>query len=130
MIIDTSALVAILDQEPGAERFARALAATSERMLSAANLLEVGIVMLVRRGDDGARDLDLLLAKLRVEIVPFTARQTEIARKAFQRYGRGRHAAKLNFGDCFAYALAKDKSAPLLFKGNDFGLTDVMAAPY
>jgi ribonuclease VapC len=90
---------------------------SSERMLSAANLVEVGIVMQARRGDDGARDVDLPLAKLRVEIVPFTARQAEIARKAFRRYGRGRHDAKLNFGDCFAYAIAKDASAPLLFKG-------------
>jgi ribonuclease VapC len=130
MIIDTSALVAIFDQEPEAERIARTLAATPERMLSAANLLEVGIVMQARRGDDGARDVDLLLAKLRVEIVPFTARQAEIARKAFRRYGRGRHDAKLNFGDCFAYALAKDAAAPLLFKGDDFGQTDVLAAPY
>ena len=130
MIIDTSALVAILDQEPEAERIARTLAATPERMLSAANLVEVGIVMQARRGDDGARDVDLLLAKLKVEIVPFTARQAEIARKAFRRYGRGRHDAKLNFGDCFAYALAKDAVAPLLFKGDDFGQTDVIAAPY
>jgi ribonuclease VapC len=130
MIIDTSALVAILEQEPEAERIARTLVATSERMLSAANLLEVGIVMQVRRGDDGARDLDLLLAKLKVEIIPFTARQTDIARKAFRHYGRGRHAAGLNFGDCFAYALAKDQSAALLFKGDDFAQTDVMVAPY
>jgi ribonuclease VapC len=130
MIIDTSALVAILDQEPEAERIARALAATPERMLSAANLVEAGIVMQARRGDDGARDVDLLLAKLRVEIVPFTARQADIARKAFRRYGLGRHEDKLNLGDCLAYALAKDASAPLLFTGDDFGQTDVMVAPY
>ena len=86
--------------------------------------------MQARRGDDGARDLDLLLAKLRVDIVAVTASQADIARKAFRRYGRGRHPANLNFGDCFAYALAKDKSAPLLFKGNDFGQTDVMVASY
>ena len=130
MIIDTSALVAILDQEPEAERIARALAATPERMLSAATLVEAGIVMQARRGDDGARDLDLLLAKLRVDIAEVTASQAEIARKAFRRFGRGRHAANLNFGDCFAYALAKETSAPLLFKGNDFGRTDVMVAQY
>jgi uncharacterized protein with PIN domain len=69
-------------------------------------------------------------AKLRVEIAAVTANQVDIARKAFRRYGRGRHAANLNFGDCFAYVLAKEKSAPLLFKGHDFGRTDVMAAPY
>jgi ribonuclease VapC len=125
-----SALIAILDQEPEAERIARALAGTSERMLSAANLVEVGIATQARHGDDGARDVDLLLAQLRVEIVPFTARQAETARKAFRRYGRGRHSAKLNFGDCFAYALAKDASAALLFKGDDFAQTDVKIAPY
>ena len=130
MIIDTSALVAILDQEPEAKRIVRTLASAPERTLSAANLVEVGIVMQARRGDDGARDLDLLLAKLRVDIAAVTASQADIARKAFRRYGRGRHPANLNFGDCFAYALAKDKSAPLLFKGNDFGQTDVMVASY
>jgi ribonuclease VapC len=130
MIIDTSALVAVLDQEDEAERIVRTLASTPERVLSAANLVEVGIVMQARRGDDGARDLDLLLAKLKVDIAAVTASQAGIARKAFRRYGRGRHAAALNFGDCFAYALAKDTSAPLLFKGNDFGRTDVMVAPY
>lgn len=86
--------------------------------------------MQARRGDDGARDLDLLLAKLRVQIVAFTATQADIARKAFRRYGRGRHEANLNFGDCFAYALAKNKSDALLFKGDDFGRTDVLVAPY
>jgi ribonuclease VapC len=130
MIIDTSALVALLDQEPEAERIAHAVAASSERMLSAANLVEIGIVMQARRGDDGARDLDLLLAKLKVDIAVVTADHAGIARKAFRRYGRGRHAANLNFGDCFAYALAKEKSAPLLFKGDDFGRTDVIVAAY
>ena len=130
MIIDTSALVAILDQEPEAERIVRTLASAPERTLSAANLVEAGIVMQARHGDDGARDLDLLLAKLRVDIAAVTASQADIARKAFRRYGRARHPANLNFGDCFAYALAKDKSAPLLFKGNDFRQTDVMVASY
>jgi ribonuclease VapC len=130
MIIDTSALVAVLDQELEAERIVRTLASAPERILSAANLVEVGIVMQARRGDDGARDLDLLLAKLRVDVAVVTANQADIARKAFRRYGRGRHTANLNFGDCFAYALAKDKSAPLLFKGGDFGRTDVMVASY
>jgi ribonuclease VapC len=130
MIIDTSALVSILDQEAEAERLARAIAAASERMLSAANLVETGIVMQVRRGDEAARDLDLLLAKLKIEIIPVSGKQANLARKAFQHYGRGRHPAKLNFGDCFAYALAKDSSAPLLFKGNDFSQTDIMIGSY
>ena len=130
MIVDTSALVSILDQEAEAERLARAIAAASERMLSAANLVETGIVMQVRRGDEADRDLDLLLAKLKIDIIPVSGKQANLARKAFQHYGRGRHPAKLNFGDCFAYALAKDSSAPLLFKGNDFSQTDIMIASY
>ena len=130
MIIDTSALVTILDQEPEAERIVRAMATTSDRRLSAANLVETGIVMQARRGDEGARDLDLLLAKLKIEIIPFTAGQADLARKAFRRYGRGRHPAQLNFGDCFAYALAKDTSSPLLCKGSDFAQTDISVAPY
>ncbi len=88
------------------------------------------MVMQARRGDEGARDLDLLLAKLKIEIVPFTAKQAEIARRAFRRYGRGRHGAKLNLGDCFSYALANDESAPLLFKGDDFGQTGVAVTHY
>jgi ribonuclease VapC len=93
VIIDTSALVAILDQEPEVERIVRTLASAPERTLSAANLVEAGIVMQARRGDDGARDLDLLLAKLRVDIAAVTTSQADIARKAFRRYGRGRHPA-------------------------------------
>ena len=130
MIIDTSALVSILDQEPEAERLAHAIATASERMLSAANLVETGIVMQVRRGDEAVRDLDLLLAKLKIEIIAVSAKQANLARKAFQRFGRGRHPARLNFGDCFAYALAKDSGAPLLFKGEDFPKTDIAVAHY
>ena len=130
MIIDTSALVSILDQELEAERLAHAIATASERMLSAANLVETGIVMQVRRGDEAVRDLDLLLAKLKIEIIAVSAKQANLARKAFQRFGRGRHPARLNFGDCFAYALAKDSGAPLLFKGEDFPQTDIAVAHY
>ena len=99
-------------------------------MLSAANLVETGIVMQVRRGDEAVRDLDLLLAKLKIEIIAVSVKQANIARKAFQRFGRGRHPARLNFGDCFAYALAKDCGAPLLFKGEDFAQTDIAVAHY
>jgi ribonuclease VapC len=130
MIIDTSALVSILDQEPEAERLASAIATASERMLSAANLVETGIVMQLRRGDEAVRDLDLLLAKLEIEIIAVSAKQANLARKAFQRFGRGRHPARLNFGDCFAYALAKDSGASLLFKGEDFSQTDIAVAYY
>ena len=130
MIIDTSALVSILDQELEAERLVHAIATVSERMLSAANLVETGIVMQVRRGDEALRDLDLLLAKLKIEIIAVSVKQANLARKAFQRFGRGRHPARLNFGDCFAYALAKDSGAPLLFKGEDFAQTDIAVAHY
>ena len=130
MIIDTSALISILDQEPDATRFVRAIATEQERLLSAANLVEAGIVMQARRGDDGVRDFDLLIAKLKVDIAPVSIKQADLARKAFRRFGRGRHPAQLNFGDCFAYALAKDCSAPLLFKGNDFAQTDITVAHY
>jgi ribonuclease VapC len=130
MIIDTSALIGILDLEPEAERLARAIAAAPERMLSAANLVETGIVMLVRRGEEATRDLDLLLAKLKIDTVPVSTKQADLVRKAFRRFGRGRHPARLNFGDCFAYALAKDSAAPLLFKGNDFAQTDIGIVAY
>jgi ribonuclease VapC len=130
MIVDTSALLAILEQEADAERMARAIGSASGASLSSATLVEAGIVVQARRGDEGARDLDLLITKLGVAVVPFTARQADIARKAYRTYGRGRHPAALNFGDCLVYALAKDTSEPLLAKGDDFRQTDLSLALY
>lgn len=131
MVVDTSALLVILFQEPEGERVARALVAADRRLISAATWLETGIVVLARYGDDGARDLDLLAAKLRFEVAPVTEQQAEIARRAYRQFGRGRgHPAGLNYGDCFAYALAKATGQPLLFKGDDFAHTDLAAAPY
>jgi ribonuclease VapC len=131
MVIDTSALLAILLQEPEAERFARAIALAARRLLSAATLLETGIVLQARYGDEGARDLDLLVYKLGLDIAPVTERQVGIARRAYRRYGKGQHhPAGLNFGDCFAYALAQDTGEPLLFKGEDFARTDVASAAW
>lgn len=130
MILDTSALLALLSGEPEAARIGRAVLHAVVRRVSAANLVEAGIVVQARFGDDGARDLDLLVAKLALTIEPVTARQSDLARRAFRRYGKGRHPAGLNFGDCFAYALAKETGEPLLYKGDDFSRTDIATVPY
>lgn len=128
MVIDTSALIAILLDEP--ERFSMqaAIAAAPRRLLSAVSKLEAGLVLAGRYGEAGALRLDRLLADLAPTIVPFDEQQADIAREAFVRYGKGRHRAGLNFGDCAAYALAISEAEPLLFKGTDFGSTDVEVA--
>ncbi|MGO9265636.1 MAG: type II toxin-antitoxin system VapC family toxin [Candidatus Binataceae bacterium] len=128
MVIDTSALIAILLDEPEAAAFAKAISADSRRLISAASALETAIVIEARRGPAGGRELDLLLHRARIEVVPFTASHYEIARAAWRRFGRGNHPARLNFGDCCAYALAQSSGEALLFKGDDFVLTDVRTA--
>ena len=128
MVLDSSAVLAILQLESEAEQFAQAIAAAPTRLLSAGTYLELGILVEARRGAAGVAALQELMLRARVEIVAFDAEQAEIACDAFRRYGRGRHAAGLNFGDCFAYALAKFSGENLLFKGNDFALTDVTPA--
>jgi ribonuclease VapC len=125
MVIDTSAILAVLLGEPDSERFVAALKASHPRLLSAANLLEASIVIESHKSAEGGRDLDLLLYRGEIEIVPVDREQAEIARVAWRRFGKGRHRAALNFGDCFAYALAKITGSPLLFKGADFALTDI-----
>jgi ribonuclease VapC len=128
MVIDTSAFVAILLGEPEAESFALAIAGDPKRLISAFTVLEVGIVIEAKKGDSGGREFDLLVHQARIEIVPLTAEQFEIARAAWRKYGKGRHPAGLNIGDCCSYALAKYAGEPLLFKGNDFSQTDIKAA--
>jgi len=130
MIIDSSALLAILQQEPEAERLARAIALTSTRLMSAATLLETSIAVFLRVGEQGLHFLDLLIAKYGIEIAPMTQKQAEIARRAFRRYGKGIHPARLNFGDCIVYALAQDTGEPLLCKGEDFPKTDIATVSY
>jgi ribonuclease VapC len=125
MVVDASALIAILLLEPEAERFARAIVEARTRLLSAASLLEAGIVIEGRLGPMAGGDLDEFLADVGLEIEPVTAHQVGIARRAYRTYGRGNHPAGLNFGDCFAYALAKATGLPLLFKGSDFAQTDI-----
>lgn len=125
MVIETSALVAILFDEPDAEHFEIAIESDPRRLMSTASVLETSMVVEARLGEAGGREFDLLLHKAQIEIVAFSAAQLEMARHAFRTYGKGRHPAGLNFGDCFAYALSKTSGEPLLFKGNDFAQTDV-----
>jgi ribonuclease VapC len=130
MVIDTSALVAILLGEPEAEQFAFAIARDPKRLISAFTALETGIVIEAKKGELGGRELDLLLHEARIAIVPMTAEHYEIARSAWREYGKGQHSAGLNIGDCCSYALAKSAGEPLLFKGNDFSRTDIKAASW
>jgi ribonuclease VapC len=127
MIVDTSALLAVLFAEPEAEDFARAIAGAEVSRMSAANLLEAGIVADNQADLRTGRQLDALVANFRLRIEPVTEAQVRIARRAYLNFGRGNHPAGLNFGDCFAYALAKASGEPLLFKGDDFGRTDIRA---
>ena len=128
MVIDSSALVAILQDEPERAALVVKIAADPVRLLSAANYLEVAIVIDDRLGAAGARDLKLLLVEAAIRIMPVTVEHAELARTAYRRFGRGYHPARLNFGDCFAYALARETGEPLLYKGGDFGQTDLAAA--
>jgi len=125
MVIDTSALVALLLGEPDADRIAQAIEHSSPRLLSAANLLETSIVIESRKGDAGGRELDLLIYRGEIEVVAVDQDQAEAARSAWRRFGKGRHPAALNYGDCFAYALASTRRLPLLFCGDDFARTDI-----
>ncbi len=128
MVLDTSAVVAILLREPDAERLARYLADAPVRLMSAVTRVELSFVIEGRYGVAGRTDLERLLADTRIEIAAVTAQQAEVAIDAFRRYGKGRHTAALNIGDCFAYALAKTTDLPLLFKGGDFARTDIRPA--
>ena len=128
MIIDTSTILSILFREPDAERFASAITAASSRRISAATLLETTIVLESRSGSAAARDLDAFLQQAQIELEPVTSEHAQTARQAWRTFGKGNHPAGLNFGDCFAYALAKATREPLLFKGRDFELTDIPPA--
>lgn len=125
MVIDTSALVAIFLAEPERNLLLDLLLQAETRMISAATVLETGIVLEARRGESAGREFDLFLIRANLQIVPVDSEQTEIARSAWRKYGKGRHPAALNFGDCFAYALAKFAGEPLLAKGTDFASTDI-----
>jgi ribonuclease VapC len=127
--IDSSALVAIFRLEPEADAFLKTIVAAEGRIISALSVLETSMVMIGGpRNSDAFAPLDEFLLEAGIQIVPLDAEQAHIARQAFLRYGKGRHRAGLNLGDCAAYALAKARSAALLFKGNDFTQTDIAAA--
>ncbi|WP_026614438.1 type II toxin-antitoxin system VapC family toxin [Ensifer aridi] len=128
MVIDTSAIVAIAFNEPEAETYEQKVVDAARRFISAATVLELAIVIEARLGEAGAAELDLWLYKAGVEIVAVDAEQIAVAKRAWRTYGKGRHPAGLNYGDCFSYALAKTRSEPLLYKGDDFSRTDIETA--
>ncbi|NIA70450.1 type II toxin-antitoxin system VapC family toxin [Pelagibius litoralis] len=133
MVVDTSAVIAILWNEPERHPFVAAVQADATRLISAGSALEAAVVVMRRTGPEtasrAAAELDAVMNQLGLAIEPVTAAQAGIAREAYRRYGKGCHRAGLNFGDCLAYALAKDSDEPLLFKGGDFALTDVIPVP-
>lgn len=128
MIIDTSAIVAILFNEDDAEAYARAITRADSRRVSAATFVEAAIVVAAQTKNVGGSQLDAFFRRAGIVIEPVTEEQAHIARQAFTDFGKGRHAAGLNYGDCFSYALAKSTGEPLLFKGKDFTKTDVLVA--
>ena len=129
MVVDTSALIAVLLGEPERDDLIDLLVEAHDPLISAATLVEASIVMQAKTGPDGVSDLDALLSVLAVRPVAVDGAQAYLARDAFTRFGKGRSPAGLNYGDCFSYALAQTMGRPLLFKGEDFTGTDVMPAP-
>ena len=128
MVIDSSAVVAILFGEPDERTYDDAIAAAAIRLISAVTRVELTFVIEGRKGNEGRARLDRFFDLTETEIVPVTPQQALIACGAFRRFGKGRHRANLNIGDCFAYALASATGHPLLFKGNDFTHTDIRPA--
>jgi ribonuclease VapC len=128
MVIDTSAILACMFDEPERVRFIAAIEAASTRLMSVIGVVEASFVILSRRGEAGLVDLTTFIDRAAIERITVDPMQAEAAVDAFRRFGRGRHPAGLNIGDCFAYALAKTTGEPLLFKGSDFARTDISAA--
>lgn len=127
MVIDTSALLAILLDEPERRRFNGAIEAAESRVMSTATFVEVSIVIDSRFGAEGLRDLDLFVERAGIDLIAVDSEQAHAARRVYSRFGKGRHRAGLNYGDCFSYALAMILGEPLLYKGEDFLQTDVAA---
>jgi ribonuclease VapC len=129
-VIDTSAVLAILQNEPERRKFNEALETADARSMSTASFVEISIILESRYGADGVRDFELFISKAQINLVPVDTEQAQLARRAFREYGKGRHPAGLNFGDCFSYALAKSLDEPLLYKGEDFTQTDIQPDPH
>ncbi|QYX31598.1 type II toxin-antitoxin system VapC family toxin [Sphaerospermopsis torques-reginae] len=130
MVIDTSAILAIIYGEPEELIFIELINESEECLLSSPSSVEASIVLGTKHGEKGVENLKLLIETLSITIVPFTIEQAQLASEGFLKFGKGRHPAKLNMGDCFSYALAKFTNQPLLFKGNDFIHTDVEQVKY
>ncbi len=130
MVIDSSALVAVLFDEPSRPSLSVAIDADPRRLVSAATIVEASIVVEARRGESAGRELDLLLHRSGCDVVAVTADQAELARVAWRRFGKGRHPAGLNYGDCFVYALARHAGEPVLCTGEDFAQTDIALVPF
>ena len=128
MILDTSSLAAIFFDEPEAGKYTQIIHDADRCLISAGNFLELSIVLEGQMGTNAIRQCDLFFRRADIVIEPFTSEHAYLARQAFHDFGKGRHPAGLNFGDCFAYALSKQTGEPLLFKGNDFGKTDITPA--
>jgi ribonuclease VapC len=124
-VIDTSALAAIFFAESERQTFLDAITAAGSRLISAATSLETGIVLESRQGEAAGREFDLFVVRGNLKVVPVDAEQADLARSAWRKYGKSRHPAALNFGDCFVYALAKSSGEPILAKGRKFALTDI-----
>lgn len=129
MVLDTSALVAILQAEPERDRMLAAITKDSRLLVSAVSLLETAMVIESRFGAEGGLDLELFVFEARLEIAPFDSRQSAAAVRAWRHYGKGRHPAQLNLGDCCVYGLAKASGEPILCKGNGFAQTDIAVVP-
>jgi ribonuclease VapC len=125
MVLDSSAVVAILRREPEAVAFAHLVASANLPIMSAASVLETATLLEGRYGESAGRELDLFLVEANIRVVSVDREQVEAARRGWRKYGKGRHPAALNFGDCFSYALAKISGEPLLAKGKDFAQTDI-----
>jgi len=130
MVIDTSAIMAIIYAEPEELIFIELINESPDCLLSSPGYVEASIVLGTKHDQQGVENLNLLIAALSITVVPFTVEQAQLASAAFLKFGKGRHPAKLNMGDCFSYALTKSTNQPLLFKGNDFIYTDIDKVNY